>query len=468
MLGLKGNSAAKPPIKLPSGSIAVGYIDVLEGSEVRGWARPAADGVTLVRLVIDGDPQEAQRAVMDRPDLKENGIGDGKSGFALRIPTKYMDGRNHRVNVLNIGLNEPLAKRDLDIFLEARNLQALINSVKSIKATKEATVAAAMSGRPKIAIVATFSRVRRLLSYHRSLFESLRRHGFTVVACRVNEGGWLEGDENSAFADLLIDRDNVGYDFGSWISACLALGDHLADAEEILFVNDSNFGRLASSGRMSDLMERDRGDFIGITDSFEHCYHLQSYFMLFKKSVVRDGALKKFAENFEFQAQKSATIRMGELGLSQFMLHAGYRSSVLAPYELVADHYLSQFSRGRDEVRALYNELGIGNEKFLDDIVNRMEAIAQSVASGTPLNPTHFFWRALVERFGVPFVKRELVLRNPQKIPDTVFLSSVLGRFDICDIAEIDECGRVEALMGPIFRSSLRSEERNTSKPDIL
>jgi hypothetical protein len=35
-----------------------------------------------------------------------------------------------------------------------------------------------------------------------------------------------------------------------------------------------------------------------------------------------------------------------------------------------------------------------------------------------PLNPTHHMWHLLASRFGGPFLKTELVLRNPGRLPD--------------------------------------------------
>ncbi len=34
-----------------------------------------------------------------------------------------------------------------------------------------------------------------------------------------------------------------------------------------------------------------------------------------------------------------------------------------------------------------------------------------------PLNPTHHLWRVLIDRFGFPFLKTELVRRNPGRLP---------------------------------------------------
>jgi hypothetical protein len=40
-----------------------------------------------------------------------------------------------------------------------------------------------------------------------------------------------------------------------------------------------------------------------------------------------------------------------------------------------------------------------------------------AVSSGVPLNPTHFFWDHLIGRMDCPFIKRELLLKNPGRVP---------------------------------------------------
>jgi hypothetical protein len=34
-----------------------------------------------------------------------------------------------------------------------------------------------------------------------------------------------------------------------------------------------------------------------------------------------------------------------------------------------------------------------------------------------PVNPTHHLWRALIEQAGFPYIKTDLVRRNPARLP---------------------------------------------------
>jgi hypothetical protein len=52
--------------------------------------------------------------------------------------------------------------------------------------------------------------------------------------------------------------------------------------------------------------------------------------------------------------------------------------------------------------------------------------MTESVVNGVPLNPTHFFWDVLVDELKHPFVKRELVTKNPAAVPSYFRLSDVL------------------------------------------
>jgi hypothetical protein len=44
-------------------------------------------------------------------------------------------------------------------------------------------------------------------------------------------------------------------------------------------------------------------------------------------------------------------------------------------------------------------------------------ATRESLLLSQPLNPTHHFWHALVRQLGFPFLKTELIRRNPGRLP---------------------------------------------------
>ena len=47
-----------------------------------------------------------------------------------------------------------------------------------------------------------------------------------------------------------------------------------------------------------------------------------------------------------------------------------------------------------------------------------------------PVNATHLFWRELVEEMGMPFIKTDLLLKNPLGLADALRWQAVLGPGD--------------------------------------
>ncbi|OOG69797.1 hypothetical protein B0E45_15810 [Sinorhizobium sp. A49] len=65
-----------------------GRVDAVDGGRLFGWAfDPAAPDQRLkVRVLLDGAPVAEAIADRNRPDLKRNGIGDGKHAFEIALP----------------------------------------------------------------------------------------------------------------------------------------------------------------------------------------------------------------------------------------------------------------------------------------------------------------------------------------------------------------------------------------------
>ena len=155
------------------------------------------------------------------------------------------------------------------------------------------------------------------------------------------------------------------YDFGSWsVLACQLVGwDALAAYDEVLFVNDSSY-LLRPLDEVFARMEhepcdwwglhptkrtyaRDNGDDLPLPlsealtrwrDSEElnpvDHLHLSSYFLAFRRGVIDDPGFRRRIESVTSQATKSRVIFKYELGLSRYLLRAGFR-----PASLIDDLY---------------------------------------------------------------------------------------------------------------------------------
>lgn len=171
-------------------------------------------------------------------------------------------------------------------------------------------------------------------------------------------------------------RENKGIDFGAWQ---WAMQQNLipADTEHLILVNDSMFGPFFDLLPLIEKMSKTSTvDFWGLTDNYQVAWHIQSYFVVFKRQAFQSPAFKKiFAQNFGNKT-KLEIIKDGEIKLSQELIKAGFRGNVLFPYKSLDS-----------EENNLFNH-----------------------------NSTHLFWDTLITKSKYPFLKRELLLQNPENI----------------------------------------------------
>ena len=77
---------------------------------------------------------------------------------------------------------------------------------------------------------------------------------------------------------------------------------------------------------------------------------------------------------------------------------------------------------GRELIAACFEKPGVGpmprrvEEGRLGRRGRRAVAVCSHYAPGHGIDPTHHAWQCLIERFGFPFIKRDLLPRNPNGI----------------------------------------------------
>lgn len=190
---------------------------------------------------------------------------------------------------------------------------------------------------------------------------------------------------------VAIARKNQGYDFGSWKFGIEHLKKNGIIVGELLIANDSVFGPVNPIENIVQEWRQSGADFYGMTDSYEIKHHLQSYFMLFSRSVLESQAFDDFWENVGVVKDKSTLIFKYEIGLSRSLVAAGFEMGCL------------------------------GNAKSLGF-----------------LNNSHARWEDLVTDFGNPFVKIELLRDNPMEIDLSRFRAVISNQSDY-DIGLIEE-----------------------------
>lgn len=237
-----------------------------------------------------------------------------------------------------------------------------------------------------------------------------RNQGFAVVfvsmapAIPAATAAELEG-----CCAAIVERRNHGLDFGAWHDLLPAVLAQAPEATELLLANDSLCGPFRSLDPALSAMRAAPAGLYGLTENLAPAPHLQSYFLLATgRAAIAD--LASFLAAHRVTANKRRTIREGEVRLSGWMRERGHPVAAWCGYEAVEAAALRR-PAARRRVRTLYPHLfaGIGP----DDVAGMRQALRRR-----PLNSTHLFWRELVEEMGFPFVKTDLLLRNPLGIAD--------------------------------------------------
>lgn len=427
-------TAPPPPLSI------VGYLDFVDGNGVaHGWAYDASDGFRVLDIdfYVDDQYVVTQRADVFRDDLAKLGYGGGVHGFEVPLASFLSEGGEHVVSARSYGIAlEPPQLRCRLAHRQAAGVvgddataapTALLRVVGSVADLRVKATAAR-----RLAIVACNTDGGRIFQYHRLLLGDMRAQGIATVLVR-NGGDHVERflDATRDLVDLVIVRDNTGMDFSAWVSALAHVEIKLGALDELVFMNDSVIGPLFPLKEAMTKMSASPCDFWGMTDSWQSGYHLQSYFLCFKQCALQSDALGEFLRSYPHPTSKDDIIRRGEIGLSRALVEAGLRPGVYCPYEPVAARWLQTLPARLDQLRCApeaATSLGpMGIPGFAERAAAHISAVSTYLRTGQPVNATHFFWDTLIREFRFPFLKKELLLRNPMSIPNLGDVSGVLA-----------------------------------------
>lgn len=174
----------------------------------------------------------------------------------------------------------------------------------------------------RLAIYAHFDAERKVRRFTNHYLEALSEHvgriDFVSTAeLPQRELGKLDSCTTRA------NRPNRGFDFGMWK---WALEQHdLNDWDELVLTNSSVFGPLVPLSGMFDKMAESDCDFWGATDNYEFDWHIQSYFVVFRRPILRSDIFRRFWESVLPYRNKFQVIRSYEVGLSQLLVESGFK-----------------------------------------------------------------------------------------------------------------------------------------------
>ncbi len=224
------------------------------------------------------------------------------------------------------------------------------------------------------------------------------------MAARIPEDDWQAVRELCALA---VQRENFGRDFGAWHDLMPEVARRWTDPDELMLVNDSVLGPITALEPVIETMRAGGDGLFGLTESLQGGPHLQSYMLLARgRPAVAD--LIGFLTAMHISHSKWLLIQMGEIRLARWMRKRGHRVAAVFGYDRLVQAAAADPAERR-RLAESYHRL----KEFADLPDDQAAALLRL----WPLNPTHHMWHLLATRFGGPFLKTELIMRNPGRLP---------------------------------------------------
>ncbi|MGK2912286.1 MAG: rhamnan synthesis F family protein [Sphingobium sp.] len=228
----------------------------------------------------------------------------------------------------------------------------------------------------RLCLFAHYNQDNIVAEYVFNYLASLKEAGFITVVTSTSKISDSDTIRLEKYCLRAITRENEGLDFGGWIALYTTFQP--IQAHVLLLTNDSVYGPTSSLTNFMDrLWGGSNADFFGAVESFEGEPHLQSWFLALRPAAYSSTAFQRLMARPMLDLEnKLEIVRHYEVGLTRALIEDGLR-------------YEAAFSPA--------NHGGI--------------------AQRYPYNPSHVLWKEMMED-GVPFVKVDLLRRNPFRVPD--------------------------------------------------
>jgi len=225
----------------------------------------------------------------------------------------------------------------------------------------------------------------------------------------VSDGALQEKEKNKieGLVYQIITQKHGEYDFGSHKRGFKYLVEHnlLEEIDELIFANDSCYC-LGEFENIFQKMSLAKCDAWGMTEGYPHAeefgtrYHLQSFFLVFRKTVFMEDFFKNFIEDISPQKEKRDIIIKYEEGLSQLLLQKN--KTLLAGF---ATPKLNDFCNANKEQI----------EKFLESLIiekRKKETLRKNLFNNYEKNPSHREKFYILLKMGCPLIKRRILSAN--------------------------------------------------------
>jgi hypothetical protein len=278
----------------------------------------------------------------------------------------------------------------------------------------------------------------------------LQRAGYNVIL--VNNGRLSDRSAAAClpYCHTVIARPYGGRDFGGykWGTQFLAdLGDDI-QVEQVIYCNDSIFLRPSSFAQLLDRMKQSNQDYIGMTETFEIHYHVQSWFFAISGQVFRSKYFSGFWINYKSYSHRRHCINNGEVKLSKFLINRGVMPHLLYTQSAILD---AMFEGTLD--KSLSRLMMYFRPHEYRKLTETIEHVAFAHVAGTQLatsfvkrkvleelamaNTMHYVNLILLEFTTFPFLKKDLVHRAQYFVSQVDYCLANWSGVDADELPEI-------------------------------
>jgi hypothetical protein len=313
-------------------------------------------------------------------------------------------------------VQEVLAALPRDALRAARTVTGPLRTEDGVDPAREAA---------RIALYVHYSATGQVSEMVRCQLGLLRQFGFAIafvsMAERIPAADWQAVRQLCA---VVVQRENFGRDFGAWHDLMPEVQRRWPRLDELMLANDSVLGPIYPLAPVIDAMRAGGDGLFGLTESLQGGPHLQSYLLLARgEAVVRD--VMGFLQRLRISHSKWLLVQRGEIRLARWMRRRGHRVAAVFGYDRLAEAAVADPAERRRLT---------GSSAKLRDLDRLPAEQASALLHEWPLNPTQHLWHVLATKFGDPFVKTELVLRNPGRLPEVETWAAIVPPDSPCPL----------------------------------
>jgi lipopolysaccharide biosynthesis protein len=229
-----------------------------------------------------------------------------------------------------------------------------------------------------------------VLEGHLQAIDLMAENGITPIVVSNLELGETDLAKLVERAGWIIQRPNVGYDFGGYRDAILRLSPRLRQLDRLWIMNDSvwivpqpvdwfvaaraldvDFAGATSHYGVRRAPLEDFETMQWVFDTGRRKFHYQSYALCVGSRLLNDPKFERFWRTLEIRNEKPHTVRVGEIGLSQWVIRNGYTHGATWEIDTLADE-LDTLSN--EDLDAFFECVVVREDKRLKDLKKLVDA----------------------------------------------------------------------------------------------